>query len=56
MCNLLHTVCLNCYKLMQNLPLTKVVDQLMEQKSNPETDDYRYFDPKLLRPTDKLVY
>ncbi|GIY72740.1 sec1 family domain-containing protein 1 [Caerostris extrusa] len=24
----------------------------MEMKSLPETDDYRYFDPKLLRATD----
>ena len=38
--------------LFQNLPVTKVVDALMELKSAPETDDYRYFDPKLLRATD----
>ncbi|XP_041468970.1 sec1 family domain-containing protein 1-like [Lytechinus variegatus] len=35
-----------------NLPVTRVVDSLMELKSNTETDDYRYFDPKLLRMTD----
>ncbi|KAI0209748.1 Sec1 family domain-containing protein 1 [Lamellibrachia satsuma] len=35
-----------------NLPVTKVVDALMEMKSSQETDDYRYFDPKLLRATD----
>ncbi|XP_015906128.1 sec1 family domain-containing protein 1 [Parasteatoda tepidariorum] len=35
-----------------NLPITRIVDSLMEMKSLPETDDYRYFDPKLLRPTD----
>ncbi|UJR14602.1 hypothetical protein I4U23_001597 [Adineta vaga] len=34
------------------LPVTKIVDNLMECRSSPETDDYRYFDPKLLRPTD----
>ncbi|XP_077992869.1 sec1 family domain-containing protein 1-like [Glandiceps talaboti] len=35
-----------------NLPVTKVVDALMEIKSSQETDDYRYFDPKMLRVTD----
>ncbi|XP_071787195.1 sec1 family domain-containing protein 1-like [Asterias amurensis] len=35
-----------------NLPATRIVDALMEVKSNQETDDYRYFDPKLLRVTD----
>ncbi|GFS30412.1 sec1 family domain-containing protein 1 [Trichonephila inaurata madagascariensis] len=35
-----------------NLPITRIVDSLMEMKSLPETDDYKYFDPKLLRPTD----
>lgn len=35
-----------------NLPITRIVDSLMEMKSLPETDDYRYFDPKLFRPTD----
>ena len=35
--------------------MTKVVDSLMELKSSPETDDYRYFDPKLLRATDRWV-
>ncbi|CAF1222221.1 unnamed protein product [Rotaria sordida] len=33
------------------LPVTKIVDNLMECRSSPETDDYRYFDPKL-RSTD----
>uniref|UniRef100_A0A8K9WNF3 Sec1 family domain-containing protein 1 n=1 Tax=Oncorhynchus mykiss TaxID=8022 RepID=A0A8K9WNF3_ONCMY len=33
----------------QNLPVTRILDNLMEMKSNPETDDYRYFDPKMLR-------
>ncbi|XP_072169857.1 sec1 family domain-containing protein 1-like [Diadema setosum] len=35
-----------------NLPVTRVADSLLELKSNSETDDYRYFDPKLLRVTD----
>uniref|UniRef100_T1JGN0 Protein sly1 homolog n=1 Tax=Strigamia maritima TaxID=126957 RepID=T1JGN0_STRMM len=35
-----------------NLPVTRIVDSLMEMKSLQETDDYRYFDPKLLRVTD----
>jgi hypothetical protein len=34
------------------LPITKIVDALMEVKSMPEVDDYRYFDPKLLRAVD----
>uniref|UniRef100_A0A671VA15 Sec1 family domain-containing protein 1 n=1 Tax=Sparus aurata TaxID=8175 RepID=A0A671VA15_SPAAU len=34
-----------------NLPVTRILDNLMEMKSNPETDDYRYFDPKMLRGT-----
>ena len=38
---------------MQKLPVTKVVDALMESKSMAEVDDYRYFDPKLLRSTDR---
>ncbi|CAG5115434.1 unnamed protein product [Candidula unifasciata] len=32
-----------------NLPTTRIVDALMELKSLPDVDDYRYFDPKLLR-------
>ncbi|MEJ1286481.1 Sec1 family domain containing 1 [Cricetulus griseus] len=36
----------------QNLPVTRILDNLMEMKSNPETDDYRYFDPKMLRSND----
>ncbi|KAM9294459.1 sec1 family domain-containing protein 1 [Gastrophryne carolinensis] len=39
----------------QNLPVTRVLDSLMEMKSNPETDDYRYFDPKMLRGNDSSV-
>ncbi|XP_053330877.1 sec1 family domain-containing protein 1 [Spea bombifrons] len=39
----------------QNLPVTRVVDSLMEVKSNPETDEYRYFDPKMLRGSDSSV-
>ncbi|CAM4866718.1 unnamed protein product [Rotaria socialis] len=29
------------------LPVTKIVDSLMENRSSPETDGYRYFDPTL---------
>ncbi|PIO38663.1 hypothetical protein AB205_0080270, partial [Aquarana catesbeiana] len=39
----------------QNLPVTRILDSLMEVKSNPETDDYRYFDPKMLRGNDSSV-
>jgi hypothetical protein len=35
----------------QNLPLTRMVEDLMDGKSTPETDDFRYFDPKLLKPS-----
>ncbi len=35
------------YLLFKKLPVTKIVDNLMECRSSPETDDYRYFDPKL---------
>lgn len=38
-----------------NLPATRIVDALMEQKSLPEIDDYRYFDPKLLRADQSSV-
>jgi len=31
------------------LPVTRIVDELMEQKSPQETEDYRYYDPKQLR-------
>uniref|UniRef100_A0A8C9ZBD9 Sec1 family domain-containing protein 1 n=1 Tax=Sander lucioperca TaxID=283035 RepID=A0A8C9ZBD9_SANLU len=36
-----------------NLPVTRILDNLMEMKSNPETDDYRYFDPKMLRGSER---
>uniref|UniRef100_A0A8B9FS47 Sec1 family domain containing 1 n=1 Tax=Amazona collaria TaxID=241587 RepID=A0A8B9FS47_9PSIT len=39
----------------QNLPVTRILDNLMEMKSNPETDDYRYFDPKMLRGSESSV-
>ena len=38
-----------------NLPVTRIVDALMELKSSPEVDDYRYFDPKLVRATDNAA-
>ncbi|ELK05447.1 Sec1 family domain-containing protein 1 [Pteropus alecto] len=39
----------------QNLPVTRILDNLMEMKSNPETDDYRYFDPKMPRGSESSV-
>ncbi|XP_032882879.1 sec1 family domain-containing protein 1 isoform X1 [Amblyraja radiata] len=39
----------------QNLPVTRILDNLIEMKSNPETDDYRYFDPKMLRGSESSV-
>ncbi|XP_019734426.1 sec1 family domain-containing protein 1 isoform X2 [Hippocampus comes] len=38
-----------------NLPVTRVLDNLMEMKSHAETDDYRYFDPKMLRGSDSSI-
>ncbi|XP_067010101.1 protein sly1 homolog [Anabrus simplex] len=35
-----------------NLPVTRIVDELMEMKNSQEIEDYRYFDPKQLRMTD----
>jgi hypothetical protein len=37
---------------LQNLPVTKITEQLMECRANSEYDDYLYFDPKLLRGSD----
>ncbi|KAK7084719.1 Sec1 domain containing protein 1 [Halocaridina rubra] len=34
------------------LPITRIVDHLMELKNCEEDKEYRYFDPKLLRPSD----
>ncbi|CAH8517662.1 unnamed protein product [Schistosoma rodhaini] len=34
------------------LPFTRIVSQLMENKSGSEFEDYRYFDPKLYRRQD----
>uniref|UniRef100_A0AAY4A566 Sec1 family domain-containing protein 1 n=1 Tax=Denticeps clupeoides TaxID=299321 RepID=A0AAY4A566_9TELE len=39
-----------------NLPVTRILDNLMDMKSNPETDDYRYFDPKMLRGRNYIEY
>jgi len=36
-----------------NLPITKILDSLMELKSSSEVDNYRYFDPKLTRSIDQ---
>lgn len=30
----------------QNLPVTKIVDELIEMKQSVQSDDYCYFDPK----------
>lgn len=37
-----------------NLPVTKITDQLMECRSNAETEDFLYLDPKLLKGGDVL--
>ena len=36
------------------LPITRIVDALMEMKSVPESEEYRYFDPKLLKVVDSV--
>ncbi|XP_050319659.1 protein sly1 homolog [Bactrocera neohumeralis] len=37
-----------------SLPVTKITEQVMECRSNSETDDYLYLDPKLLKGGDVL--
>ncbi|TRY79462.1 hypothetical protein TCAL_06784, partial [Tigriopus californicus] len=37
-----------------NLPVTKIVEELMEVRPGQHQDDFRYFDPKILRPTDNI--
>ncbi|KAF7988530.1 hypothetical protein HCN44_001103 [Aphidius gifuensis] len=37
-----------------NLPVTKIVDDLIETKQNLQTDDYYYLDPKQLKQSDNL--
>ena len=32
-----------------NLPITKIVDDIMEQKQGKFNDEYKYLDPKILR-------
>jgi len=36
----------------QTLPITRIVDALMEMKSLQEIEDYRYFDPKVFKATE----
>jgi hypothetical protein len=35
-----------------NLPVTKIVDDIMEQRQGKVNDDFRYLDPKILRGND----
>lgn len=37
------------------LPITRIVDALMEMKSVPEAEEFRYFDPKLLKVSDNVA-
>jgi len=37
-----------------NLPVTKIVDELMESKQSSRTDDYLYLDPKQLKHTEQM--
>ncbi|XP_057715607.1 sec1 family domain-containing protein 1 [Corythoichthys intestinalis] len=38
-----------------NLPVTRILDNLMEMKSHADTDDYRYLDPKMLRGSESSI-
>lgn len=40
---------------LQHVKFAQVVDALMEHKPGNEVDNYRYFDPKLLRAADRSV-
>ncbi|XP_011313950.1 protein sly1 homolog [Fopius arisanus] len=37
-----------------NLPVTKIVDELVESKQNSHTDDYYYLDPKQLKQVEQV--
>lgn len=37
-----------------DLPVTKIVDDIMEQKSGKYNDEYKYLDPKILRGGDSI--
>ena len=36
----------------KNLPVTRIVDAIMDHKNIPESEGYRYFDPKMIKVTD----
>ena len=36
----------------KNLPVTRIVDAIMDHKNIPECEGYRYFDPKMIKVTD----
>lgn len=38
-----------------DLPVTRIVDELMEMKSTQETEDYRYFDPRQPKAVDSSL-
>jgi hypothetical protein len=38
----------------KDLPVTKIMDSLMESKSHSDTDDFLYFDPKNPKKSDGL--
>lgn len=37
---------------LQDLPITRIVDGLMERKTIPEIEDYQYLDPKAIKAPD----
>lgn len=42
------------FRVKQNLPVTKITEQLMECRSGNDNDEYIYLDPKLLKRGDTL--
>ena len=36
----------------KNLPVTRIVDAIMDHKNIPESEGYHYFDPKMIKVTD----
>jgi hypothetical protein len=41
-----------CVLGLKNLPVTRIVDELMELRGSQYTEDFRHLDPKQLRPGD----
>jgi hypothetical protein len=44
----------NILPVSKDLPLTKLVDALMDNKSTPDADGFLYFDPKVAKPRGRI--